>query len=217
MAKKITRVTTKTGQIQYRQSGKIIPQKTGKKQWIHENRVAIDVGKVPIQSLTKNEKLSYRAQSRLRYEGKFLNNTIAKDIKDKLQFEAGVFFKPGADVTSKFKEMGITPAQYMDGAIEQTWFNKDQKATVSFGLMNQYISDQNAGADISVTLDGVKYWGNEAIEVLNEWYLNFYAEYEGYKTAIPIFALDKEYLQVGDQLFWTMHTDLNNVKVIESK
>lgn len=210
----IKRIVTKTGQVQYRDKGKIVSPDKGRPAWVKSNKAAISDGKISYDNLSKKEKLSYTAQNRVRYKGKVINASQEKAIRLKLQEENNIRLPKGAELSRALK--GVTPEKYLDGIEDTYWYNKDQQPNVSFGLQNDFTLAMNRGNEITATVGGVKYYGLEAIEKINEFYVDFYSEHEGYKTAIPLFKVGQKFAQIGDVFIETLSVNLDDTDTISS-
>lgn len=159
--------TDKNGRVYYYDSGRgIVSKKEGVKKFIKEN--LNDFRKKDIESLTPEEKRSYKAQSRPRYKGRFISKGQERLIREELK-EIGEELPKGVDISLVFK--GSNPFDVIKGkdlTISQNT-GPGNAIKTGFKIEQEIINTLQAGGNFEIrTKNGDLLQGIEAINYLRE-------------------------------------------------
>lgn len=179
-------------------SGKQVNDKKGRSKWVRENanRIALNVEKY--DNLTKEEKLSFQTQKRLKFRNKFLGKTEeeifrrqAKSVGVKIPYGKSIEQVFGTDAFSE----GIGD---LTKDFSESFFRQDGEVSnkVTFSLskhLNKILKSKNKEL-IAIDENGEKYEGLEAAEKIREYQNSIMDNTDDDESPIINFVEDISYM-----------------------
>lgn len=160
------------GRTRYQdERGRFVSNKEGRSQYIRDNIGLIRTGRVKYENLDRNEKITFHAQNRLRFNGKYLSKSEEQFVRERASQEKE-FLPPGADIAIP-RDLGglgytVRPREFLDGQTLIKYTN-DNMATKTAGFnasaeLNRAIKSGESTTVIAP--NGLLHIGLEGIRVL---------------------------------------------------
>jgi len=177
--------------------------KQGRKQYVKENIDLITRGIVPYESLSREEKLSYHAQKKLRFDNKFLTKTEERVIRRQAK-NLNVPIPKGVDLRTVFPTGSI---EDLTKGFSETFFRQEGevKNNIMFSMVRNMTRALEAGDKVKViTEEGQELDGAEAIEYISFYIADTMQEAEEKKSDSPIVNFKEQITADDDGSF--LHT-----------
>ncbi len=171
-------------------TNKEVSEKQGRKAYIFENVDLIGRGIVPFEDLSKEEKLSYHAQNRLRFNNEFISKTDEIIVR-KQSKNFNINLPQGIDLSNAFKTGSIKD---ITKGFSETFFRQqgEIKNNVMFSMTKSMVQSIENGDTVKViTEDGETLYGNEAIEYVDN-FISDTMEEAKEKNKSPILNFEEE-------------------------
>lgn len=175
----------------------------GRKQYIRENVDLISRGIVPYESLSREEKLSYQAQKKLRFDNKFITTTEEKVIRRQAK-KLNVKIPDGVDLKTVFPSGSLDD---ITKGFSETFFRQEGeiKNNIMFSMVSSMTRSLEAGDKVKViTEEGEEIDGVDAIEYVSNYIAETMQEAEENESDSPIIKFQEQITAADDGSF--LHT-----------